>query len=340
MLGAGEGIARDVLLTRPHGSLPLRSALRSRTGVRDDIHRRHYSGVLAATPTPFFLEGTETGTQRQTEENIGNDIARAAESIDGNKRKISAIVTDNASAALAGARRAASLIVQSWNLSQEERRHTEVWVVGCTAHWLQLVVGDICKAEPAASTLTKASVLVALVRESYLWSAAFQQHGGVVVAPVATRWGSHVDCLHAVVRSQAAYSMALTTIKVGGGDIPDSALRILSDDGFWTTAKALVELLTPIIRCQDQLQADSSDGRISAVYPAFRAMEAAIVSTTDQYNKHAATRPVPQTFCRHVTGVLDGRRDKALTRLHLFAHVVDPETAASRRCASAAYAHR
>ena len=296
----------------------------------DDIHRLHYSGVLAATPKPFFLEGASTGTQRQTEENIGNEIARVAEGIAGSKGKISAVVTDNAAAALAGARRAASLIVQSWNLPPEQRKYTEVWVVGCAAHWLQLVVGDICKAEPAAGTLAKASTLVALVRESYLWSAAFQQHEGTVVAPVATRWGSHVDCLHAVIRSQKAYMMALTTVKLGGGDIPNNALEILNDVSFWATATALVDLLTPIIRCQEKLQADGRDGRISAVYPAFRTMETAINSATEQFNKHAATRPLPQPFCRHVTNVLEARRDKAQTRLHLFAHVVDPETAVTR----------
>lgn len=295
----------------------------------DDAVNNHVVNYMVCTPRPFFVDSRVTGTERQTATNIESDIVRVAALIPDSRLRIAAIVTDNASAPVLAAKQAAATIVRSWNLDANTFKTTAIWVIGCAAHMQQLLLLDIFRAEPAATILAKASRLTAFVNDSYLFGSAFRAHGGHIKTPVATRWGTQVECLRSIVSSRAALNHAATTYTLNGSELPSDINPILQNDEFWELANFLVGFLAPVQQGTLDLQGDKVN--LGTVYPTYKRMMEAVESAIADLNARSATRKVPKSFLDAVDKAIRKRLDDVGSSLHFFTHVVDPETAAKNK---------
>jgi hypothetical protein len=92
--------------------------------------QEHWTNYIITTPRPVFFSAHQTGEIKQTGENIAADIDNVISQIDHSK--LAAIITDNASS-----------MKKAWKLLAI--KYPKVVFLGCVAHSLNLLIGDIMK---------------------------------------------------------------------------------------------------------------------------------------------------------------------------------------------------
>ena len=161
----------------------------------------------------------------------------------GNLRKVNAISTDT----YATQRKALRI------LSQREEYH-HVFSLGCDAHGLQLLMGDIVKIGWFKQVFSQASSIVAAFSTSPKQLAGlraqmvrtYDKQFSFTIACI-TSWGTHLAMLRSVYRTQLAFQRFMDSVK--REDMTDTLTKtkpLTWDQSFWNNLKFIMELLDPI----------------------------------------------------------------------------------------------
>jgi ABC-type Zn uptake system ZnuABC Zn-binding protein ZnuA len=121
----------------------------------------HWTNYLITTPRPVFFSAHQTGEIKQTGENIAADIEKVITQIDHSK--LSAIITDNASS-----------MKKAWKLLAV--KYPKVVFLGCIAHSLNLLVGDIMKLPWADSIMKNGKKIVKYFKSHQIPAAILKRH--------------------------------------------------------------------------------------------------------------------------------------------------------------------
>lgn len=202
--------------------------------------REHWTNYLITTPKPVFFSAHQTGEMRQTGENIGADIENTISQID--HTKLSAVITDNASS-----------MKKAWKLVAI--RYPNVIFLGCVAHSLNLLIGDIMKLSWADTIMKNSKIIVKYFKSHQIPAAILKRYQLSnynkqisLKLPVKTRWGSSAACLNSLQVNQLAVELTVTELSRNQAvNIDEDIKNIVQDNGFWQEVNYLFRVLNQLV---------------------------------------------------------------------------------------------
>ncbi|CAB4384791.1 unnamed protein product [Rhizophagus irregularis] len=202
--------------------------------------QEHWTNYLITTPRPVFFSAHQTGEIKQTGENIAADIDKVISQI--NHSKLSAIITDNASS-----------IKKAWKLLAI--KYPNIVFLGCVAHSLNLLIGDIIKLPWADSTIKNGKKIVKYFKSHQIPAAVLKRYQRSsydkqisLKLPVKTRWGSSAICLNSLQVNQLTIELTVTELSCNQTvRIDDNMRSIVLNDGFWKDVDNLLKVLNELV---------------------------------------------------------------------------------------------
>lgn len=116
--------------------------------------------IIVFTPIPYFYKFIETKQNRHTASYLFEETCKVLENIGSDK--VMLIITDNA----------ANMVKCGGML---ENKYTNVKWVGCLAHTLNLLIGDVLKNEHVAKMISDATDIIKCVQHSHILTADLNQ---------------------------------------------------------------------------------------------------------------------------------------------------------------------
>jgi len=126
-----------------------------------NLIQEHWTNYILTTPRPIFFSAHPTGEIRQDGETIAKDLENVI--IQVGISKISAVITDNT-----------SVMKKAWRLLRFN--YPEILFLGCIAHSLNLLIGDIMKLSWSADILKDAKAVVLYFRSHQIPMAILKRH--------------------------------------------------------------------------------------------------------------------------------------------------------------------
>lgn len=205
-----------------------------------NLVQEHWTNYILTTPKPVFFTAHPTGEIRQNAETIANDLEKII--IEVGPSKISALITDNA-----------SVMKKAWKLL--ELKYPNIFFLGCVAHSLNLLIGDIMKVPWSANILKRAKEIVLYFRSHQIPMAilrrhqlATYKHRRSLKLPAKTRWGSSATCLNSVLQNQLALKLTITEITHNNHEkLPDLINNTVMDEAFWKEIESLLLILDKLV---------------------------------------------------------------------------------------------
>jgi hypothetical protein len=236
--------------------------------------------VVAPGMKSLFWASWETHSEEHTAQYFAKEMERVIDEIQRETTAIVvAIVTDNA-----------SVMRKAWKDVSDQRPH--IIGGGCSAHVMNLLMGDVCKDSSISEVRAKTLSIVRFVRDHTGLLDRFKtrqeesrQSGNkapALVLPVPTRWYS----LHASLRSVSMCRDIITSLFAGGDSARllrryrkkattskklDYVKAIVSDEQYWENLATVVRLTEPIVEAIGKLESDSTF--LSGVYKYFRSLK-------------------------------------------------------------------
>ena len=193
---------------------------------------------LLTTPRPVFLKSVDTQTNKHTRVYIGDLIKNVIK--ESGSTKVFAIITDNA---------------KNMKAAWEEVRKTypHIQTIGCSAHGLNLLLGDICELRTLDNPVKKAKKLIKTIKHKHILNAMFitkqkeRKLSYALKLPSKTRWGGVIIMFQSLANGKASLrSMAITEELENDLDA-DIRSMILDNDVFWQSITMVIKLLNPIV---------------------------------------------------------------------------------------------
>ncbi|GBB95101.1 hypothetical protein RclHR1_24790001 [Rhizophagus clarus] len=205
-----------------------------------NMMQEHWTNYLITTPRPVFFSAHQTGEIKQTGENIAADLDEVISKIDHSK--LSAIITDNASS-----------MKKAWKLLAI--KYPKVVFLGCVAHSLNLLIGDIMKLPWADRTMKNGKKIVKYFKSHQVPAAILKRYQLSnydrrisLKLPVKTRWGSSAICLNSLQVNQLAIELTITELSRNQTvRIEDDIKSIVLDDEFWEDVDNLLKVLNELV---------------------------------------------------------------------------------------------
>ena len=221
--------------------------------------------VIKAIGRPsIFFKSINTSGVSQTAENVAESICRVIEELGA--EKFVGVVTDNAANMRA-----------AWRLI--ELRYPHISAIGCTAHCLNLFIGDLL--EPHKTVIVEAGKIIKYINNHHHARALFddmrktENEGCSLSLPVPTRWYSQYNSFKSLVESkyilQKMYDSHSTRLKtIGTAETSATVSRLVRQVAFWTKITAVMKLIEMPTNVIGKIEAD--DSPLSLVYHYFGKM--------------------------------------------------------------------
>ncbi|KAG9405029.1 hypothetical protein AC1031_021932 [Aphanomyces cochlioides] len=228
---------------------------------------------------PMFWSSVRTGDKRHSAERMSEKLLEVIKEIEDacGPNKVCGIVTDNA-----------SVMTKACQLVRASKK--SVLYNGCAAHAVNLIIGKLFDSKFPISifreVLEKAKSVAKFVRKRSALHARFRDHQDHIVPrgepkrdlslPVATRWYSSERCIWSVFHNRASLEATFSDSDIfdrfGLGTAKtkeklQQAQTIVEDEFFWSLAKQVLKLISPISKSLYVLEKDGSCG--SVVYEDF-----------------------------------------------------------------------
>ena len=202
--------------------------------------QEHWTNYLITTPRPVFFSAHQTGEISQTGENIAEDIDKIISQIDYSK--LSAIITDNATS-----------MKKAWRIL--EIKYPEIIFLGCIAHSLNLLIGDIMKIPWADDIIKNGKKIVRYFKSHQVPAAILKRYQLSnynkqisLKLPVKTCWRSSAICLKSLQVNQLAIELTITELSRNRKiKIDDDIKNTVLDDEFWQNIDDLLEILNQFV---------------------------------------------------------------------------------------------
>ncbi|CAB5390292.1 unnamed protein product [Rhizophagus irregularis] len=153
-----------------------------------------------------------------------------------------AIITDNASS-----------MKKAWKLLAI--KYPNIVILGCVAHSLNLLIGDIMKLSWVDSTIKNGKKIVKYFKSHQIPAAVLKRYQRSsydkqisLKLPVKTRWGSSAICLNSLQVNQLAIELTVTELSRNQTvRIDDDMRSIVLNDGFWKDVDNLLKVLNELV---------------------------------------------------------------------------------------------
>lgn len=207
-----------------------------------------------------------------------------------------------------------------------KNKYPHIETLGCIAHLMHLLCGDIIKCASAKAIINTANHIIKRIKKAHKLSALFsklQKEKGINCAlklPGKTRWGSALFSLQSLAKNRNVIQILAVADAAKDKFKPAMKKSILSDD-FWNKVNTLIKVLTPVIAANIQLEGD--EVLIHKVHKTMADLEKKFAVALSSDNTFKAKDK------QAILSNLKSRKEQANKPIHLAASVLFP---ANRGC--------
>jgi Protein of unknown function (DUF 659)/hAT family C-terminal dimerisation region len=213
-----------------------------------NVNHEPVVGFVIATPRPFFWKAVHSEDNRHTADYF---VEQCSSIIDHfGAQKFTAIVTDNT-----------STMIKSWRML--EVKYPGIVCLGCLAHVINLLIGDIFKIPLPKGVVDKCNAVINFFNRSSLCDMIFQKKreelsiSRDLVAPVSTRWASQISCLESFMINKAALQLVMLDPYISSKIDPELKQVVLTE-AFFVEIAQLHGVLTPLKDLIDIVESKNS----------------------------------------------------------------------------------
>ncbi|XP_041364336.1 uncharacterized protein LOC121379753 [Gigantopelta aegis] len=205
----------------------------------------------------------------------------------------------------------------AWKIINEEYPH--ITPIGCAAHGLSLLLGDVMKLQTMQMLFKKAKKVVKYVRVQQIISATFSQKqmarkkSTSLKLPSKTRWGAVVIMYKSLLDGkESLQELAIMELV----EIDATIRNILLDNVFWAYIVSSLKVLNPIASAITQIEGDSS--LLSDVPRHFKNLKEKLTIALPQSPLQKQEENDTLTF-------IENREEFCLKPIHAAANMLDPK---------------
>lgn len=273
-----------------------------------NIRNESIINIVISKPEPLFVEFISTKEKRHNAPYLADLIIKTIEKY--GPEKFLVVIGDNA-----------ANMQSALNIVKE--KFPKIIPLGCLAHLLHLLCGDILGCATVKSFMATAVDLVKTVKNSHLLKAIFDRLQSEkkfkdrisLKLPGNTRWGSHLFCLQSLhVNKSVLQKLAVSE----EADIsPDLKRRILDDAVFWVRVEKMIKIMNPIIELITIFEGNNE--MIHKVYVKLKDLE-------ETLTKEILLSPLQKAEENKVMKNLTKRMKRGISSIHLAGDLLNPSS--------------
>ncbi|CAG9792169.1 unnamed protein product [Diatraea saccharalis] len=258
--------------------------------------------IIIYTPKPFFYKFIDTKTNRHTAEYVCDKVSEVLEEIGSHKFFV--IISDNA-----------TNMVKCGRLLNE--KYANVTWIGCLAHTLNLLIGDVIKVNVVLAIFHYVVEVVKKISKSHILKSEFKRLSEdksinvALVLPVKTRWGSYLHCLENFLKAK----VILQTMVISDIRELDTYKENILNEAKWAAIENHIRFFTPIVHWISKLEGD---------YCTIHLVYGALLDIEELLNSRNAM-DVLEDNLPQLRGKFLERKQNALNNLHFAAVILDPK---------------
>jgi len=261
---------------------------------------------ILSTPKPVFYKSTDTKDKRHTAAYIADELINVITEL--GSHKVFALVTDNAANMKA-----------AWVIVKDTFPH--ITPIGCAAHGLNLLLGDIMGLQTMQTLYKKAKKVVKHVKNRQVISATFsakqkqkKKATTSLQLPSKTRWGGTVIMYNSLVEGKES----LQELAIMESLDVDADIRkvLLDNDVFWARIINSLKVLEPVASAIEKIESD--EALLSDVQRSFADLKKKITDALPE-------SPLLQAEERSVAEFIGSRHDFCIKPIHAAANMLDPK---------------
>lgn len=270
-----------------------------------NIRNEGIISYIVTTPTPIFYKSIETKDHRHTAVYISQELIKVIDEIGA--QKITALVTDNA-----------SNMKGAWQIVQAQYPH--IFTIGCAAHGLNLLLGDIFKIQTFQLIISNAKEVVKYVKNKQALLSVFNAKQKVkkgsasstLKLPAETRWCSNLIMFRSLLNGKESLQETVLIEELN----VDKKIRqvVLDNDMFWMSINSLVNMLEPI--CDGLTVIESDSATLSDVPRIFLCIKESLDTLV--------LTPLQTEEEEEVKNIIETRRMMFCQPIHYAAYILDP----------------
>lgn len=272
-----------------------------------NIRNESIINFVISKPEPLFVDFKMTKTERHNAKYLAEIIGSVIEKYGPDKFFV--VIADNAQNMKAA-------------LTLLKEKYPHIVPLGCIAHLLHLLCGDILGCQTVKSFFAEVITIVKTIKNSHILKALFNEISSEkrfkdrisLKLPGQTRWGSHLFCLE----SLQSNKVVLQTLAVNEkADLDPSIKRTLLDDAvFWVRIKKMINLLKPIVDLITSIE--SNDPQIHRVVRKLNELEKSM-------KENLPPSPMQKSEEKKVMEKFIERKNFGIGPIHLAAFMLDPK---------------
>lgn len=272
-----------------------------------NIRNESIINFVISKPEPLFVDFKMTKTERHNAKYLAEIIGSVIEKYGPDKFFV--VIADNAQNMKAA-------------LTLLKEKYPHIVPLGCIAHLLHLLCGDILGCQTVKSFFAEVITIVKTIKNSHILKALFDEISSEkrfkdrisLKLPGQTRWGSHLFCLE----SLQSNKVVLQTLAVNEkADLDPSIKRTLLDDAvFWVRIKKMINLLKPIVDLITSIE--SNDPQIHRVVRKLNELEKSM-------KENLPPSPMQKSEEKKVMEKFIERTNFGIGPIHLAAFMLDPK---------------
>lgn len=272
-----------------------------------NIRNESIINFVISKPEPLFVDFKMTKTERHNAKYLAEIIGSVIEKYGPDKFFV--VIADNAQNMKAA-------------LTLLKEKYPHIVPLGCIAHLLHLLCGDILGCQTVKSFFAEVITIVKTIKNSHILKALFDEISSEkrfkdrisLKLPGQTRWGSHLFCLE----SLQSNKVVLQTLAVNEkADLDPSIKRTLLDDAvFWVRIKKMINLLKPIVDLITSIE--SNDPQIHRVVRKLNELEKSM-------KENLPPSPMQKSEEKKVMEKFIERKNFGIGPIHLAAFMLDPK---------------
>lgn len=273
-----------------------------------NVRGRGVVNFIITTPQPIFWSSIYPGIQRETGEYIKEQVRKVMDEVGA--EKFVALVTDNASNMRA-----------AWRQIQAHYNHIDC--IGCAAHGLNLLFGDIMKINCFKTFFTQCKNVIKHINRRHVCLAVFEElqkekYGSqytTLKLPSKTRWAGAIATFKSlIVNREALEALVITN---GGAHVDRDIKQTILSDCLWSQLKVTEDILLPISTAIHNIESDNA--LLSEVPAAFLIIENKIqkMNFPDDCPEFENSKDTILTYVKN-------RKEFCIQPMHLAAYMLDP----------------
>lgn len=204
---------------------------------------------------------------------------------------------------------------------QVKAQYPHITPLGCLAHTLHLLIGDLYKLEFIYSFVESVVAVVKKIRGKQVLNALFKRYRGSKFVglhlPGATRWGSILQCLQSVKSNKKAILKLLISDE-GIQHIPVEIRNQIVLTTFWEKLDVIIDIMSPVVKYIIRLE--GNDLNIHQVYLALYDIN----SSMNVLLGEAPSYVIDPGAAASILLLLENRKQFAVEPIYLAAYLLDP----------------